>query len=163
MDRQKEDPITGKEGSPIKLDIAANWTKNYRDRHPGETISQFFGREILEQILAQEKCLGIRFYYAYSKPLNAWQRCVVSISKFILRVIGNIDGEKHLIITGSISDGSDQISEKEPEAMSDTSGAKPAAPHVLAVALKAEAYVLGDQSAPCPGSPGCPHNALTGD
>ena len=69
METQRENPITGKEGSPIDLDVAANWTKNYRDKHPKETISQFFGKEILEKILTQENCLGIRFYYAYDKPV----------------------------------------------------------------------------------------------
>src|SRR5450631_3480863 len=100
METQKQSPITGKEGSAIKLDVAASWTKNYRDKHPGETISQFFGKEILETILAQEHCLGLRFYYAHDKELSGWQRFIVSISNFLLKVIGNIDGNKHLIIAG---------------------------------------------------------------
>jgi hypothetical protein len=119
--------ITGKEGGPIKLDEAASWTKNYRERHPGETISQFFGREILERVLAQEDCLGIRFYYALDH-----------------------DGKKHLVITGVVSDGNDQISEepREDEALT-ASGTTP------------QIYEIGDQSTPCPGSPGCPHNKLS--
>ena len=165
METQKENPITGREGSPIKLDVAASWTKNYRDKHPGETLSQFFGKDILGNILAQENCLGIRFYYAHDKPLSGWQRFIVSVSNFILKVIGNIDGEKHLIITGVVSDGNDQLSEKgleeavtapAPELMT---AALPA-PRVMAVG--ANAYTIGEQSSPCPGSPGCPKNVLTG-
>jgi len=38
----RKSPITGKEGSPIELKKAASWTKNYRERHPGQAISQFF-------------------------------------------------------------------------------------------------------------------------
>jgi len=155
METQKENPITGREGSPIKLDVAANWTKNYRDKHPGETISQFFGKEILGKILAQENCLGIRFYYAHDKPLGSWQRFIVSVSNFILKVIGNIDGEKHLIITGVISDGNDQLSEKGPEEVA-------AAPTPGLMAVAAMANTIGEQSSPCPGSPGCPKNVLTG-
>jgi hypothetical protein len=165
METQKENPVTGREGCPIKLDVAASWTKNYREKHPGETISQFFGKEILGKILAQENCLGIRFYYAHDKPLSSWQRFIVSVSNFILKVIGNIDGEKHLIITGVVSDGNDQLSEQDleeavtapaPELMT------AAAPAPRLMAVGANAYTVGEQSSPCPGSPGCPKNVLTG-
>lgn len=156
METQREMLITGKEGSQIELNLAASWTKNYRDKHPGETISQFFGKEILEKILAQENCLGIRFYYAHDKPLSGWQRFVVSVSNFILKVIGGIEGNKHLVITGVISDGTDQISEKGHETPS-----PPPAPGMMAAAGTYK-YVVGEQSAPCPGSPGCPTNVLTG-
>ncbi|MEP6612932.1 MAG: hypothetical protein ABJA76_13630, partial [Mucilaginibacter sp.] len=101
--------LTGREGEPFDLDVSANWTKNYRDRHPGEKISHFFGREIIEKILAQQGCLGLRVYDAYDKPINGWQRAMVAISNFILKVIGNIEGERHIIITGAIHDGSDMI------------------------------------------------------
>lgn len=131
MEREKNAVITGREGGPIKLDEAASWTKNYRERHPGETISQFFGREILERILAQEGCRGIRFYYALDHA-----------------------GKKHLVITGVVSDGNDQIPEGPVEAdaaLAPVAGGAPG--HTL--------YEVGDQSTPCPGSPGCPHNRLS--
>ena len=78
--------LTGKEGKDFDLETAAKWTKNHRDKHPNETISHFFGREILQKILAQENCVGIRFYYAYDE-----------------------EGKKHLVITGAKSDGSDLV------------------------------------------------------
>jgi hypothetical protein len=134
MENQKESPVTGREGSPIELETAASWTKHYRDNHPGETISQFFGKEILEKILAQKDCLGIRFYYAYDKPKG---------------------GKKHLIIAGVIHDGTDQIHTETPEGAAP--GAKP-----LMGGNAPQLYTIGEQSAPCPGSPGCPSNVLTG-
>jgi len=127
METKRKPVITGNEGGPIKLDEAASWTKNYRDRHPGETISQFFGKEILERILAQEGCLGIRFYYAIDH-----------------------DGKKHLVITGVVSDGNDQINEEPHEDAASATG----------VPVQ-KIYEIGDQSTPCPGSPGCPHNKLS--
>ncbi len=127
MENQKDSPVTGREGSPIALETAASWTKHYRDSHPGETISQFFGKEILEKILAQKDCLGIRFYYAFDKPKG---------------------GKPHLIIAGVMRDGTDQIHEEAYEA----DGAKPSPQY----------YTIGEQSAPCPGSPGCPSNVLSG-
>lgn len=135
MKNEKETPITGKEGAAIKLDVAANWTKNYRRKHPGETISQFFGKEILESILAQEGCLGIRFYYAYDD-----------------------EGKRHLIITGVMSNGADQL---HAEAFESDSVKAPSA-EKAAVPVKPKVYTVGEMSAPCPGSPGCPTNALTG-
>jgi hypothetical protein len=130
METDKRPVITGREGGPIKLDEAASWTKNYREKHPGETISQFFGKEILERILSQEGCLGIRFYYALDHA-----------------------GKKHLVITGVVSDGNDQIQEDHYD------NAAAAGPATEAPMLKL--YEIGDQSSPCPGSPGCPHNKLS--
>ena len=57
-------PFDGSEGSAIELDVAAQWTKNYRDQNPDQTLGHFFGRDILEQILGQAGCQGIRLYYA---------------------------------------------------------------------------------------------------
>jgi hypothetical protein len=126
MDTGTKNSITGKEGGPIGLSEAAAWTKNYRDKFPDETISQFFGKEILQSTLAQGGCMGIRFYYAY-----------------------DTNGAKHLIITGVNADGTDQIAGS------------------LDIAFIAEAAGgggggIGDQSTPCPGTPGCPQNVLTG-
>ncbi len=122
MEASKKHTVTGKEGGPIEPNVAASWTKNFRDKHPGETISHFFGKEILERILAQEGCNGLRFYHAYDH-----------------------DGKKHLVIAGVNNDGTDQV----PAAGS----AAPANKPVL--------YTVGDQSAPCPGSPGCPTGLLS--
>ncbi len=139
--------LSGKEGEEFDLNLAASWTKNYRHKHPGEPISHFFGKEILQKILSQEGCQGIRFYHAHSKPLSGWQRSMVSVSNFILKVVGNVEGEKHLIITGAGSDGKDQLN-------TSVTGATPE-PGL-------QAHVVGQQSQPCPGSPGCPQNVLTG-
>lgn len=57
--------FNGTEGAPIALTQAADWTANYRATiTSGETKAHFFGRDILEKILQQEGCMGIRIYYA---------------------------------------------------------------------------------------------------
>ena len=117
--------FTGKEGGPIDLHEAAGWTKNYREKHPGETISHLFGKEILHSILGQDGCVGIRFYHAYDHS-----------------------GNKHIIIVGVTSDGKELLVE---EIDVETSGG---ANHQL--------FGAGDQSTPCPGSPGCPTGLLSG-
>jgi len=142
--------LTGKEGGAFELETAAIWTKNYRDKHPGETISHFFGKEILQNILAQEDCQGIRFYHGHTKPLNGWQRSMVSLSNFILKVVGNIEGEKHLVIIGATSDGNDQLNVMGQKLSVDE----------LKTVTTLKAHLVGDQSLPCPGSPGCPKSLL---
>ncbi len=158
--------LTGKEGEEFDLELSASWAKNYRDKHPGETISHFFGKEILQKILAQEGCQGIRFYHAHSKPLNGWHRAMVSVSKFLLNVVGNVEGEKHIIICGARGDGSDMLN---------TASNQSSAPVGVPVPRKDLAAVqseplppppppsdvVGQQSSPCPGSPGCPKNLMT--
>ncbi|MDB5153835.1 MAG: hypothetical protein JWR54_2586, partial [Mucilaginibacter sp.] len=84
--------LTGKEGAEIAVNLAADWTKNYRNRNRGSVISQFFGFEILQRILQQPDCIGIRIYYANSKPLNAWQRFILSIANFLIKDVANAEG-----------------------------------------------------------------------
>lgn len=56
----------GSEGEAITLEEAAAFTANYRSQNQGvaETVkAHFFGREILQRMLDQEGCAGIRMYY----------------------------------------------------------------------------------------------------
>jgi hypothetical protein len=56
--------FTGKEDHSISINDAAALTRNYRDTSKsGAIIAEFFGKEALERILAQEGCVGIRCYY----------------------------------------------------------------------------------------------------
>lgn len=149
--QEKKSTLSGTEGSEIDLKVAADWTQNHRHRNPGHVISQFFGQEILNKILQQPGCMGIRFYYANSKPLTGWQRIVH-------KCFPKSEGEVHLIITGVTKDGKDQLP------FSDA--------HAETFALKATAAssgggsttlgTVGEQSMPCPGGAGCPQNVLTG-
>jgi len=118
METERKPIITGREGGAIDPHVAASWTKNFRDKRTGETISHLFGREIIERILAQEGCVALRFYHAHDH-----------------------DGKRHLVISGVNHDGTDQVHH--------SGSAKP----IL--------YEVGDQSMPCPGSPGCPKGLLS--
>lgn len=56
----------GSEGEAIALDEAAALTANFRrnNGNSAETVkAHLFGRDILQQILGQENCVGIRMYY----------------------------------------------------------------------------------------------------
>ncbi|WP_299824001.1 hypothetical protein [uncultured Pontibacter sp.] len=59
----------GTEGAPIDRALAAEWTANYRraEAEGAENTvikAHFYGREILQRLLDQEGCMGIRIYYA---------------------------------------------------------------------------------------------------
>jgi hypothetical protein len=122
--------LTGKEGEEFDLELAASWTKNHRSKHPDLAHSHFFGKDILQKILDQDDCVGIRIHHAYSE-----------------------DGKKHVILTGATSDGKDMIgkaAEKTPLTKGEMKAVKPE--------IK---FMVAQQAMPCPGSPGCPTNALT--
>jgi len=54
----------GSDGGLIDLPTARQWAQNYRTTHPKELQSHYFGRNLVDQILAQPGCTGIRVYYA---------------------------------------------------------------------------------------------------
>src|SRR5882757_153040 len=88
---KKPNLLSGKEGEDWDLELSISWTKHHRDRHPHEPHSHFFGKEILERILSQPGCMGLRFHHAFSKPHK------------------EDGGERHLIITGVTADGHDML------------------------------------------------------
>ncbi len=78
--------FTGDEAEHIPLDLAARWTRTYREKHPAETKAYFFGRNILQKILDPENCMGIRVFYALDD-----------------------DSQKQLILVGADAEGNNQL------------------------------------------------------
>ncbi len=54
-------------GEEIGLDLGKQMVKAYQDANPTDVSAYLIGRNILEQILAQPGCVGIRFYNAYNE------------------------------------------------------------------------------------------------
>lgn len=59
--------FNGTEGGEISLQTASAMTAEYRREHPNERLGHFFGREIIERLLAQEGSVGIRMYYGINE------------------------------------------------------------------------------------------------
>ena len=59
--------LTAQVGEEIGKELGAQMIASYRNANPAETTSYFVGRNILEQILAQPGCVGIKFYNAYNE------------------------------------------------------------------------------------------------
>jgi len=157
--KQSKGVITGNEGGPIDLEKAAEYTAYHRHRHTkGATISQFFGHVILNKILAQPGCLGIRIYYANRQKLSSSQKFFVAIGNFFIKTIANAEGDMRFVISGVTEDGEDMLpGEMKGEAAISTIKSTTEKTYALRAPVS-----VGDQSMPCPGTSGCPSNALTG-
>lgn len=69
--------FNGTEGGQITLSKGSSYTAEYRAQNPGDTIAHFFGRDILERILAQEETVGIRMYYGINPKTQAKELVLV--------------------------------------------------------------------------------------
>src|SRR4051812_18380263 len=70
--------FTGNEDQQITLAEAAQLTANYRAGiAPDGELGEFFSKAIIEKILHQQHCVGIRIYYGLAA-----------------------DGERHLVVSG---------------------------------------------------------------
>ncbi len=70
--------FNGSEGKQITLLEAAALTKKYRDSSSADaTKAHYIGRDIIEAILGQEGCVGIRMYRALSADNSAEEQLVL--------------------------------------------------------------------------------------
>lgn len=85
--------FNGNEGDFITLREGSEMTKRYRNTiQPGEVIGGFMGKEKIKKILAQNECVGIRFYFA--KDENNENTIVI---------VG-ADGNENDLVNGLIAD-----------------------------------------------------------
>ena len=54
-------------GEEISHELGAKMVKDFQDANPTENTANYIGRDILERILAQPGCEGIRFYNAINE------------------------------------------------------------------------------------------------
>lgn len=85
--------FNGSEGGPIPLPLAMEWTANYRKTiKEGETRAHFFGRETYERLLDEDKCVGIRAYYAIDNK-GAKQLLLVGVDENGNDILPNENGD----------------------------------------------------------------------
>jgi len=162
METKTRTPITGKEGAEIDLKLAAQWTKNHRDRYPHNSISQFFGNEILNRLLQQPGCLGIRIYYGNGQRLNGWQKFIFAIANFLKKYLAGAIGDDHFILVGTNAHGHDLLPADGKVEVA-VGAAQPQMFKAMATtSTTGDAGFVAEQAHPCPGSANCPKNALTG-
>lgn len=71
----------GTEGSTITLPAASAMTKEHRARNSGARLGHFFGKDIIQQILDQEGCMGIRIYYGIDPGTGMRELVVVGANE----------------------------------------------------------------------------------
>ena len=54
-------------GEEISHELGAKMVKDFQDQNPVDSIGNYIGRNIIEKILAQPGCVGIRFYNAINE------------------------------------------------------------------------------------------------
>lgn len=114
-------------GGKISLETVKSWTGNYRKNNK-DTTSHFFGRGVIENLLKQHGCAGIRIHYAIDEK-----------------------GRKQLVLSGVNRAGKDQLPKHGQKIEVHNE------PH-LAMATTGENDEIGelyDQSWPCPETKGC--------
>lgn len=57
-------------GEPISHELGAKMVKDFQDQNPNETKGHFVGSEILQRLLSQPDCTGIRIYNAVNELGN---------------------------------------------------------------------------------------------
>lgn len=83
---QTKTNFTANVGEEIGLNLGAQFISAYRNANPSDVCSYYVGRNILEQVMAQPGCVGIRFYNAYNEA-----------------------GQKTLVYVGVTATGSDML------------------------------------------------------
>ena len=67
MVETKTSNLTACVGEEIGQALGAQMISSYRAANPTDVVSYFVGRNILEQVMAQPGCVGIKFYNAYNE------------------------------------------------------------------------------------------------
>ena len=86
MVQTKQTKLTAAVGEEIGQELGAQFISAYRQANSADVCSYFIGRTILDQVLAQPGCMGIRFYNAYNEA-----------------------GEKTLVYVGVNAQGTDML------------------------------------------------------
>lgn len=90
--RQQTNPFDGSAGDPISLELAKTWTANYRSKNPDQLKGHYFGFEIIQRLLNETNCSGIRIYYGIDET-----------------------GQQKLLLVGVDADGNDLLPSLEQE------------------------------------------------
>ena len=96
-------------GEVISHELAADFVRSYGQSNPGDVVSYVVGRNIIDQILAQPGCVGMRYYNALNE---AGQKTLVYVGvdaagkDIIEKVIVQEDG-KLATVNATVADRSE--------------------------------------------------------
>ncbi|HVG40021.1 MAG TPA: hypothetical protein VM888_00320 [Chitinophagaceae bacterium] len=67
MVKTKKLELTASVGEEIGQELGTQMISTYRSANPTDVLCYYVGRNILEQVMAQPGCVGIKFYNAYNE------------------------------------------------------------------------------------------------
>jgi len=67
MQTKAQSPTLENVGEAIPQELGAKMIKDFQDQFPTEVPWAFIGKNILEKVIEQPDCAGIRFYYALNE------------------------------------------------------------------------------------------------
>ena len=129
--------FTGAEAAPLDLRTAARWTAAERRQNPDQTRAYFFGRDIIEKILAQPDCQGLRVHYAMNPNTR----------------------KRHLLIVGADADQNDQLPRLQPTKRMAMTGSAESGPAPAEASLASDSAdlneepfegIIAEMAIPCP-------------
>jgi hypothetical protein len=91
-------------GEEVGLELGTQMVTNYRQANPTDVQWYMIGREIMEKILAQPGCVGMKFYNAYNEAgektlvyvgINQDGKAIVDYS--IVTAEGQLSSEKGIV------------------------------------------------------------------
>jgi len=112
----KNQKLTAEVGAEVGVELGSQMIATYRQANPTDTVGYFIGRNILEQVLAQPGCVGIKFYNAYNEAgsktlvyvgVNAAGNDMLNITSI------NLDGRLEAV-NGIVADRIKEIKEPPP-------------------------------------------------
>lgn len=91
-------------GEEVGLELGTQMVKNYREANPTDVQWYMVGREIIEKVLAQPGCVGLKFYNAYNEEgqktlvyVGVDQNGKVILEYSVINVEGELAREKGIV------------------------------------------------------------------
>ena len=103
-------------GEEISHELAADFVKAYETTHPTEVRGYVLGRNIIDQILAQPGCVGMRFYYGLNEEgqktlvyVGLDQNGKQLVNYSVVTPESQIQSEKGIVADRAVPSGDDPI------------------------------------------------------
>lgn len=77
---EQQRSYTPEVGKDIGYELGAKMIKSHYDQHPDDVMAHFMGRNIIEKLLAQPGCIGIRTFHGLN-DLGIRQLVLVGVDK----------------------------------------------------------------------------------
>ncbi len=99
------DSFTGSEETWMSEEVSNRWIANYSTQYPQGLIAHFFGFQIINQILSQPDCIGIRMYYALNDS-GVQQILLVGVNTKGENILPQLNGGRVEDGGGTVADAS---------------------------------------------------------